>query len=325
MQKTLSQYRITLLLYVAVLLLPFAFYYSYHFLQSITTDTAVISKFNRINTNILSYPYLDNKKQKQKRMHDIDTHITAITPWFISQERKQFYVGGKTLQKDFEYFSHQWEEIKHAASPSIEQLLTYAYSAKSLNFILGKMLLLKQQKMQNLFFINIMFSSIFLLLLIYFTRTYINCQLKKQSIYDKETKLFNQNYFKSQLSISCAQSKRTKQPLSLISIKMDLEHEAYKQLAKKRKAEVLNTFGNLILSLTRVSDMACRCDKDNVTIFTPSTKKENALLLQKRIIQRLSQETILIETQMQLKFTTVEYDCNESIDALLKRMKETLN
>jgi diguanylate cyclase (GGDEF)-like protein len=323
MKKMFSIYRITLLLYVGVLLLPFGFYYTYNYMKEVSLDTQMIAQFNRLNTNILTYQHIQNVERKLQQALSIEREVEKLTPWFDSKDKDTFYVGGRSLAKDFSLFITQWKSFQNY--PSSLNKEACIRSTKSLSFTLSTMMMLKQERINNLFFINIILSSIFLLLLIYFTRTYIHCQLNKQSIYDKETQLFNQNYFESQLNISCAQAKRTKQPLSLISVKMNLEDSNFLKLSKKEKNEVLGKFGNLILSLTRVSDMACRCNKENITIFTPDTKKESALLLQERIERKLQQDPTLLDAAMHFKFTTVQYDCDESIEELLERMREEID
>ena len=122
-----------------------------------------------------------------------------------------------------------------------------------------------------------------ILLVIYLVRAYIHQQMKKHAIHDHETKLFNKKYFCAELKTSCARAERNDSPLSILSISIDDFGKGSKVYSKHTKDNILKMLGELITSLTRTSDVACRYDENHFSILLPDTPEENALILEGRI------------------------------------------
>jgi len=321
MKQTSSVYKITLLLYVGVFLLPFLFYYNYQSLQTIRHDTSIIAKFSQVTTNIFTYQYIDNKQEKRKLTDIIEKNIQNITPWFMSSDNATFYVGSQSLQQDFTKFLKQWREIKE--NPSNKLRIQYSKHLRSINFILEKMMLLKHKHMENIFFIHMILSSIFLLLLIYFTRTYIYCQINKASVHDEDTKLFNHNYFTSQLTIAYAKQTRDKKNFTILSLYIHPDYTHLSHLNKKTRQDVLKRIGNILLTVTRVSDIACRCEEDLFAILLDNTDKESAQILEGRLKDKLNNDNVIQNHNIIFKYTIIEPKHETSPETMMKQIKES--
>jgi len=321
MKQTNSVYKITLLLYVGVFLLPFVFYYNYQSLQTIKSDTSIIAKFTQINTTIFTYQCSDNEQERKNLTDIIEKNIQTITPWFMSTENATFYVGGKSLKEDFTQLLQQWKAIKR--NPSGELCIKYSKHLRSINFILDKMMVLKHRHMENIFFIHMILSTIFLLLLIYFTRTYIHCQINKASVHDQDTKLFNHNYFTSQLTIAYAKQTRDKKNFSILSLYIHPNHTNLSQLNKKTRQDILKRIGDIILSVTRVSDIACRCEENLFAILLDNTDEKSAHILEKRLKDKLDNENTIKKHGIVFNYTITESQHETSPETMIKQIQES--
>lgn len=177
MKSAWLAYRITLLLYIGVLVLPFSFYYTYHSIQSISSDTTVMRHLSQSGGEMLAFVETSDEKARTKLKIKIDQNLKQLGPWFKENNQKEFYVGGKTLQKDFNELVKDWEKLK--SDSQIKTALKSWKTAKSLNFTIDKMLLLKQKKIENIFYLNLIVATTFLILMIYFIRAYIHITVKK--------------------------------------------------------------------------------------------------------------------------------------------------
>ncbi len=323
MKRIISVYRITLLLYAGALLLPFAFYYNYQSLLVLKNDISSIAKFTQTNTNIFTYQYLQDDVEKKKLTKSIEENIQTISPWFMSAHTAKFYVGGKSLKKDFTNLKNQWAILKK--NPSDTLYFIYSKNLRAMNFILDKMILLKHKQIENFFILHIILSTIFLLLLIYFTRTYIHCQINKASVYDKDTKLFNHNYFESQLTISCAKAARSDQAFSVLSLRIHPQHTDLTKLNKKAKQEVLKRLGDILLMLTRVSDISCRCKENQFSILLTDTELASARILKKRVEEKLHTDETIKKYGVLFNFSTIQCENEPSPEAVLSRIEESFS
>ncbi len=313
MHQTWSAYRITLLLYLGVLILPFTFVYTYNSIQSLASDTTVMRQISQNGGEMLAFVEISDEKIRKNTKVKIDKNLKELQPWFQSNERKEFYVGGKTLQKDFNVLLDDWDKLKN--DPNKRTALTCWKTAKSLNFTIDKMLSLKQNKIENIFYINMIIAIIFLLLMIYLVRVYIHLQMKKHAIHDHETKLFNKKYFLSELKTSCARSQRYQYPLSMLSISID----NFEKYDKEIKKHMLQAFGGLLISLSRESDVVCRYDDNHFMILLPDQKEEGLSICHQRIQEALEKHDFQTTPKPEFTFSDTHYTNKESDGEFLTR------
>jgi len=313
MKQDWSAYRITLLLYLGVLILPFSFYYTYSAMQDMTSDTTVIHQLSQAGGEMLAFEQTDEPKERAVVKSKIDENLKALTPWFASDDRVEFYVGGRTLAKDYARLLSCWETLKD--DPRQKTALDCWKSVKLLSFTVDKMLLLKQKKIENYFYVNTLTAVIFLLLLIFMVRSYIYRQHLKHAIHDHETKLFNKKYFLSELHSTFDRSLRYEYPLSLISV--TLNGFTNKTYDKKTKIKAMQELGELFTAVTRNSDIACKYDENHIAVLLPLTDKKHALVLENRLKEALEDHDFGVTPKMKFSFKTVEADAQESEEAFI--------
>ena len=322
MQHDWSSYRITLLLYLGVLILPFSFYITYSAMQDVSSGITIIRQLSQTGGEMLAFEQTEEVKNRTKIKGQIDKDLEQLSPWFQSDSIQEFYVGGRTMKEDYGRLLSCWVTLTNDPQDKTAQECWRV--VKSLSFTVDKMLLLKQDRVKNIFYINVLLAMTFLLLMIMIVRSYVHSQLAKNSIYDLPTKLFNKKYFLAELKGSCDRSVRYKHPLSMLSIEiLDLE-KGNKTYDKETKKHILKMFGGLVASLTRGSDVACRCNDNLFSVILPDTQEEGAMILEKRVRQTLEDHNFGAYQDVQFKVATTQFDDKETPEAFIKRTDELL-
>ncbi len=329
MQKEWSSFRITLILYLVVLALPFSFYFVYSSFKTMQHDTQIVRQSSWV-TGAIEHLAVDPANQNNPQMIErVDKTLHKISLWVTQNNASDLYIGAQTLSKDFSQVESCWTSYKknllqHNTAQIKQQNLQCYALADNMAIIVEKMVYLKQNKIINIFYLSLAIATIFSLLMIYLIRTYIHIQMKKHAIHDHDTKLFNKKYFLSQLETSCARSVRYKYPLSILSISIDdfgKESEIYD---KKTRTHILKMLGGLIISLTRTSDIASRYDENHFLILLPDTEEENALILERRIRETLEEHDFMVESKLKFNFSTTHFNHEETPAGCIARAEALL-
>ena len=305
MQKEWSSFRITLLLYLVVLLLPFSFYFVYTSFKTMQIDTKIVRQSSWLAGSI---GHATDKNNRQT-IKNIDNTLHRISIWAGKNSDTKLYIGAHTLSEDLAKVTSCWTENKTDLSAANTKCYMLT---DNLALNIEKMVYMKQKKIINTFYISLAIAMILLLLIIYMVRLYIHQQMKKHAIHDQETKLFNKQYFLSECKFSCARAVRHEYPLSLLLITIN-------GYDKETKMQILKALGTLIFFLVRDGDLPCRYDENNFLILLPFTQKENALLFEKRLREALMKDSCLISKKIKFDFKITEFDKKESEVAFIQR------
>jgi len=326
MNQEFSVFKSTIFLYIVVLILPFGFYFMYDSFHTIQDDTKSISQLTRITTDINSLTS-DTNKDKTYTIKSIDNNIHHIAVWVGNNNKSDFYIGSQSLRQDFSQIQFNWDICKqkylsHDISGLKDSIDIINTNLNNFSIIVEKMVYLKQAKIINVFYISLMIVIILMLLSIYFVRAYIEYQINKHSIYDKETNLYNHDYLMEHLKTTCARATRYKYPLSMLSISMcNINKEKLPEAEYKKLMEML---GDMLLSLTRTSDVACRYDINHLAIILPFTEQENAEILKSRIAETFEKQDFGISTNPEFKLSIVQYEAKEAPKEYITRATKIL-
>lgn len=322
MQKEWSSFRITLILYLVVLILPLSFYFVYTSFKTMQHDTKIVRQSSWVAGGIECLTASHADQNNQQMISRVDKTLREISPWVTKNSDSKLYIGTQTLSKDFSQANDCWTAYKEGFSkhnniPSRPHSLQCYQPIDNMAIIIEKMVYLKQNKIINIFYLSLLLAMILILLTIYMTRTYIHTQMKKHAIHDHETKLFNKKYFLAELKATCASSARHNYPLSMLYISIDDFEKENQTYDKKIKTDTLEIFGALITSAVRTSDIACRYDENHFLILLPFT--EDTLILEERIRHALQKDDWMISKNITFNFTTTQFDKEETGEAFIVR------
>lgn len=325
MRHEWKSFKITLILYTIVFILPLVFSFVHYAFDTMRSDTKIVRQSSWIGGAIEAV-ILDPKITINSfYLSKIDTALNQVSSWVAQNNDSNYYIGTKTLSEDFYQINMCWNDIKKFLDKNNFSVLRSEgvkcwNTTNHFSIIVEKMVYLKQNKIINSFYLSLLLMMLFTIILIYFVRAYIDSQLKKHAIYDLETNLFNKKYLMSQLDILCARSVRTKEPLSILSLYINVSETERKSIRK----HVFEMFGGLIISLTRTSDVACRYDSNIFSILLPETNKQNALILENRIRETLINHDFMTQNKVEFKFSTIVFDTKETKEELIERTRNEL-
>ncbi len=322
-QKEWASFKLTLLLYIIVLIIPITFYFISASFDDIQKDTKMIQKIGWISGTAETLGQLPSTQLDIAIVKKVETSLKVISTWVTDNSDSKFYLGGQTLSKDFSDVISCWNTYKQKRNSGITNVnQKCTHTINNFTLIVENMVDLKQKNLVNMFYGSLTLIMLISLLLIYFVRVYIHNQIKKHAIHDYETNLFNKKYFLSELKTSCARSARHNYPLSMLSIFIhNFETAGYD---KKTKEHILKVLGGMVTSLTRTSDVACRYDEDQLSILLTDTEEENALFLEGRIREALEKHDFDVSPQLNFKFSTIYFNTQETSETFMSRTQDLL-
>ena len=328
MQKELSVFKSTILLYVVVLILPFGFIYLNTTFETIKEDTEAISTLTQISTGInrIAMKKTPNTDIEQS-IRFIDEKFNTLTYWVAKNNESPYYVGARTLKEDFDSIYGDWIKCKsfytkHNETSLRPFLIKTNNELESFAVVMDKLVRFKQDKAVNTLYGALLIIILTMLLAIYSVRVYIEYQIRQNAIYDYESQLYNKNYFLEHLKTTCARATRYKYPLSVLSISVKNLDEIPED--KELRKKLFESIGGMLLSLTRTSDVACRYDKNHISIILPFTEAKNAEILRQRIEDTFIQHDFGDTLKPVFKFSITEYQPKETPQEFTKRAEETL-
>ena len=320
MQKEWSSFRITLLLYLVVLILPFSFYFVYTSFKTMQSDTRVVRQSSWVSGSMNNLAIDPAGKNNQQAIKAIDQALNEISLWTIKNNDSKLYIGAESISKDFSHVKTCWNSYKNDLSS--QQAIQCYNVTENLAVIIEKMVYLRQNKIINIFYVSLTLAMIFLLLVIYLIRVYIHIQMKKHAIHDHETKLFNKKYFLAELHSTFSRAQRHENPLSLIFI--SLNEFSDKTYDKKTKRKLMQELGEVFNHVTRISDISCKYDENHFAILAPLTDRESAHILEGRLEKALKDHDFKVTPEIKFSFVTTEANTNETKEGFIERTKKNL-
>lgn len=157
-------------------------------------------------------------------------------------------------------------------------------------------------------------------------------RVKRQSIVDHLTGVFNRRYFDSKLSEELNRAARYGRELSLVLLDVDHFKQINDKMSYKQGDQVLIETAKLFRSYTREVDMVCRYGGDEFAILMPETSYEHALGKAENLRQviRSADFTNTMEPDQPLKVTlsigvTAWHSEIKNGDELLRAVDEALH
>jgi len=157
-------------------------------------------------------------------------------------------------------------------------------------------------------------------------------KVKRQSIVDHLTGVFNRRYFDAKLSEELNRAARYGRELSLVLLDVDHFKQINDKMSYKQGDQVLIETAKLFRSYTREVDMVCRYGGDEFAILMPETSYEHALGKAENLRQvvRSAEFTNTMEPDQPLKLTlsigvTAWHAEIKNGDELLRAVDEALH
>jgi diguanylate cyclase (GGDEF)-like protein len=153
-------------------------------------------------------------------------------------------------------------------------------------------------------------------------------RLKKLSIRDPLTELYNSRHFYEQLEDEIQRSERYQHPLALIFIDIDKFKAVNDTYGHMVGDQALLLIAQKMQASLRAQDTAYRFAGDEFTIILPETSSDNARFVADRIKSEMAKESLMIHEQeitpITLSIGVAEYQRYESKEQFLHRADVTM-
>jgi len=278
--------KITLTLYLGVLLILGGFYFIYMASNRLQTDIQNMNKLHVIYTLVSS----QKNRQELQRFNEI---LKDVEEWTKEKHNSPFYISSNSLDKEFEQFIACQKQAQ-------DDLCTQ--KLKHIIFSVNNMVLLEENRLHNILYISFTVALALFVILIFLIRAYIAQQLHKKALLDVTTKLYSKDYLIATMKELTSRHKRVKEDLSACYCEV-----SYSEENLKRVAEVL-------LDVIRESDIACRYTDNGFIIIFPHTDAKSV----EKIIHRLKEKVNDIE----IRHNILEYNSIEDYKGFIEKLSK---
>lgn len=128
-------------------------------------------------------------------------------------------------------------------------------------------------------------------------------KVQELTITDDLTKLYNSRFLHTRLEYEIERAKRFNYDLSIIFLDLDFFKEVNDSYGHMRGSKLLKEIGDLISSMTRNVDMACRYGGDEFIVVMPGTSKKNAAVVAQKIRDAMREGVFLQDEGLSIHMT----------------------
>jgi len=292
MKKDWSTFRITVLLYLIVAMIPVSYFFVNRSFASMQSDAKTMDRLVFINGGVQRVVTLTDPEEKLALIEAVNTALEAIDRTFMQLGENTEYVELFRAKEGFAALQESWERLgsalKNGDKSSVRLMSTVCWNdANSFSKVVEEMNRFKGNEMLDIVYLSLLFTMLFVLTLIYLIRLYIRIQLQKHAIHDHVTGLYNHKYFKEVIDKTQLLAKRRESPFVFFAISFENYTYLEKLLDRRTFNAFLHNFSKELDDFFRHSDTICRIEPNLFVVIAPDATLENGLELAKRLQERL--------------------------------------
>lgn len=309
-----SVIRITVLLYLIVLLLPLNYYLAKSSFDNTQNDASSMKKIVSISSSV--HRFLETSNEQQSSLiKKIDSDFEYLDLSFIHFSSNLEYIELFRAQESYDSLKSIYTKIK--TSDADKELIESFYEEIDIfSTIVQNIINHKMNTNLNKLYISLVFSMMSIIALIYFVRFYIKKQIKKHAIHDDLTHFYNKKYYENILEHEIAITERKKRPLSLVLLNIANYEVLEKSLTAKVFNKQIKEFSNIFSNTFRHSDIICRIEKNLFVVLTPDTSFENADCIIQRVQSELKIKEENLEIDLHIRMGISSYNHNKPTSLL---------
>ncbi len=327
MKKDWSVFRITMLLYLIVALMPLNYYFAKRSFDSMQSDGSTMRELVYINGAIQRLITLPDSEERNRLIEKIGGTFEIIDEGFLLAPANAEYVALFRADEGFDAMHDAWKKLV-SVLPDRDLARTSAdkcwREVNSFSKTAEEMLAYKSESMLDRLYLSLIFTMLTVVALIFLIRLYIRVQIKRHAIHDHETGLYNRKYFNEALQKTKLLSIRHESPFSLLTISFEDYPYLAKTLGRKEMKMFLHAFAKHLDGFFRHSDTICRIEGNLFVVILPDATFENSEKLVKRLETDLSEHRFALKTASDLHIGVAGYK-KENAGSILQEATDAMS
>jgi len=311
MKRDWSIFRITVLLYAIVVLLPLNYYFAKDSFSSIQNDAETMQELVYINGAIQRLATINDEQQLTEGVVAVEDALKKIDHDFLQLSANQEYISLFRADEAYSSVLTAWMDYKTTDIQTPEHLQAAEkcwYEVNSFSKLSKEMVAYKNDTILDKLYLSLIFSMIAILGLVVFVRLYIKIQIEKHAIHDHITGLYNKKYYNEVLQKSKVLSLRQENPMSLLVLSFEHYEQLHEKMDNKKFNAFLQEFSRQFREFFRQSDTVCRIEDNVFVAVMPDINSEYVQKLAERLEKKLELHQFDLKSKIELRIGTATYE-----------------
>ena len=129
------------------------------------------------------------------------------------------------------------------------------------------------------------------------------CELKRLSETDPMTNLYNRRYFNDASKTIMELAKRDKTPLTVVMLDIDKFKKVNDTYGHDVGDDILISIANILLEMTRKSDLDCRFGGEEFILLLPETSLEGSIVIAEKIRKKVASFSLALKDDREVSVT----------------------
>ena len=311
MKNKQNAFRMTMIFYLGVLLLPIGFYWSYSSFDALRNVTDGLRLHSNILQEIVSLSRTNDSGAAMESRLRLQDDIAKLSVLVENASREGMLIGAE-LSPYFKDLMRRTASIDIQKEGFADELAFIGEMERRIGFVVDKMVQMQLQRQKNISYAIFVCMLIYLIVMIYVVRWFIHRELRKGMIEDLESSLYSKAFFDAALAMNISTSRRKSHPLSMLCL--DISFINAMNVSKHAKQMKLHSFAERLKSLSRGSDVVGRVDDDMIALILTDTNEEEGW----KLVDRLK-ASLPVEYGKEFQMNIVELKQDEETSQFLNR------
>ena len=315
MKVKIESLKITILLYLLIVLFPLAIYFAFQFIAGAKSDARTVAEFGQLGGSIQIV--LQHANVDKQSMKSVETQFHKLDKDFFQQSANQVYSGHYNAAEAFRSFYANWKLYKVEQPASQRRSDEYMKSYEELMIAVNALMDTKRQNLLYKLTGTLIAIMAVFLALSSFIKTNMRILREQHGLTDNITQLYNRDYFIEEIKNISARANRSNQPLSLIFFGID----DFDTVIYEQRDDLLGAFGKYVQPMIRDSDVACRVGENMFVVIAPDTKVQDIEHLAVRLRKAVSQHRFMDEKPVTISIGASQYKMGEVQESFIQRVE----
>ena len=308
MKRDWAGFRITILLYVIVVMLPINYYFANQASIGMKSDTLITKELIRLNAAVLETA--DDAKPIDNSVTEIDDLLVKIRA--LLQQNGPKYISIFRVEESFNSLYKAWDQLRTA--PTAFEKKHFHEEIQQFSTTVNLMSKYRYETMFDTLYISLAITMLMMIILIFLIRFYIHIQIKKHAIRDDVTGLYNRKYFVEVIDKAKVFSTRHNIPLSVFALSFKDYEELQRTLGKKKFEQFLLEIAKVLEHFFRYSDIIARIEKNKIVVIAEAASAEDTVSIAARLSKELAGADLVAKATIEIGYVT--YDSKDDKNLL---------